>query len=93
MLKATVKLEAGKMTSEPVETKYGYHIIYKVSQNEKPSLDTVKEKIVNNLVTELLSAENATYVYWAGLREKHNMTIYDDIIKENYDATMKQLQD
>lgn len=90
---ATVKLETGKMTTEPVETKHGYHLIYKISQNEKPSLDSVKDKVINNLVEELLSAENATYVYWAGLREKHNMTIYDDIIKENYDATMKQLED
>lgn len=90
---AVVKLEAGKMTTEPVKTQFGYHIIYKISQNEKPSLDTVKEKVTNAVVSELLSAENATYVYWAGLREKYNMTIHDDIIKNNYDATMKQLKD
>mgnify|MGYP003302258940 CR=1 FL=1 len=34
---ATLKLEAGKMTEEPVKTQFGYHIIYKVSQKEKPS--------------------------------------------------------
>ena len=90
---AVVELEAGKLTLEPVKTEYGYHIIYKVSQKEKPTLDNVKDKIIDSIATDLLNAENATYIYWAGLREKYNMTIYDDIIKENYDATMKQLKD
>jgi len=89
---ASLKLEIGKMTEEPVETQFGYHIIYKVSQKEKPTLDTVKDKVTDAVVSELLSAENATYVYWAGLREKYNLTIHDDIIKNEYDATMKQLQ-
>lgn len=90
---ASLKLEVGKMTEEPVKTQFGYHIIYKVSQKEKPSLETVKEKVTDAVVSNLLSAENATYIYWAGLREKYNMNIHDDIIKDNYDATMKQLQD
>lgn len=89
----SLKLEVGKMTAEPVKTDYGYHIIYKVSQKEKPSLEEVKDKVTNSVVNEILSAENATYVYWAGLREKYNMVIYDDIIKSNYEATMKQIQD
>lgn len=85
-------LNVGEFTTEPVETKYGYHIIYKVSQKEKPSLDSVKDKILDSLVSELLSETNAQSVYWAGLREKYNMVIYDDIIKDSYDAAMKSLQ-
>lgn len=89
---ASLKLEVGKMTEEPVKTEFGYHIIYKVNQNKKPNLDTIKDKVIDSIVDELLSAENATYIYWAGLREKYNLTIHDDIIKSDYDATMKQLQ-
>ena len=44
---ASLKLEVGKMTEEPVKTQFGYHIIYKVSQKEKPSLETVKEKVTD----------------------------------------------
>ena len=91
--KASLELEIGKMTEEPVKTKFGYHIIYKISQNEKPSFETVKEKVTDAVVNELLSGENASYVYWAGLREKYNMAIHDDILKNNYDATMQQYQD
>ena len=85
-------LEVGEFTKEPVETEFGYHIIYKVSQKEKPSLDSVKDKVLDGLVSELLSATDAESIYWAGLREKYNMVIYDDIIKDSYDATMKSLQ-
>ena len=86
---ASLNLEDGKYTTEPVESQYGYHIIYKISQKEKPSLDDVKDKIIENLINELLSEKNASLVYWAGLREKYNMNILDEVIKDSYDSTMK----
>ena len=86
---ASLKLENGKYTTEPVETEFGYHIIYKVSQKEKPALEDVKEKILDNLVDELLSEDDANLIYWAGLREKYNMNILDEVVKDTYDSTMK----
>ena len=88
---ASLNLGVGELTAEPVETEFGYHIIYKVSQNEKPALDTVRDRVLDNLTSEMLSDTNASQVYWAGLREKYNMVIYDDVIKEAYDSTMKNL--
>lgn len=89
---ASLKLEVGKFTTEPVETQFGYHIIYKVKQNEKPSLENVKDKIISNITQELLSGSNASYIYWSGLREKYGMKIYDDVIGDNYKATMNNLK-
>ena len=89
---ASLKLEVKKMTNEPVESDYGYHIIYKVKQNDKPSLDTVKDKVISNITTEILSSSNATYIYWAGLREKYGMKIYDTTIDNTYNATMNNLK-
>lgn len=86
---AVAKLKVGEMTTEAVETEFGYHIIYKVSQKEKPALDEVKDKVIDNLVDELLSEKNASMIYWAGLREKYNMVIHDEVIKDSYDSTMK----
>lgn len=86
---AVEKLNVGEMTTEPVETEFGYHIIYKVSQKDKPALDEVKDKVIDNLVDELLTEDNASMTYWAGLREKYNMVIYDEVIKDSYDSTMK----
>ena len=85
-------LKVGEFTTEPIETEFGYHIIYKVSQKDKPTLDEVRDTILDNLVDELLSEENASIIYWAGLREKYNMVIHDDTIKNNYEGTLKQYQ-
>ena len=90
--KASLNLEVGKITQDPVETEFGYHIIYKVSQKEKPTLDTVKDKVIDKVAKELLAAENATYIYWAGLREKYNMNIHDDSIKDTYDNSLQQIK-
>ena len=68
----------------PLKTYNGVHLI---------TVPTIEKKVTDAVVNNLVSAENATNVYWAGLREKYNMNIHDDIIKNNYDATMKQLQD
>lgn len=89
---ASLKLEVGKFTVEAVETQFGYHIIYKVSQEEKPSLDNVRNTVIDDITNELLSATNATATYWAGLREKYNMDISDDTIKSDYDAAMSQMK-
>lgn len=89
---ASLKLEVGKMTAEPVETEFGYHIIYKIKQNDKPSLDQVKDKVIEKITSELLSSNNASYVYWAGLREKYNMKIYDTTINNTYTSTMNNLK-
>lgn len=89
---ASLKLEVGKLTNEPVESDYGYHIIYKVKQNDKPSLDSVKDKIISNVTEQLLSDSNANYIYWAGLREKYGIKIYDDTISDSYTATMNNLK-
>ena len=42
------------------------------------------------LTTDALAKENATYVYWIGLREKYNLNIYDDAIKSKYNAIISQ---
>lgn len=90
--KASLELEIGKFTTTPIETEYGYHIIYKVSQNEKPNLEDVKEKVVNSIVSNLLKADNANYIYWAALREKYGMKIHDDTINDAYTATQSKLK-
>ena len=87
---ASLKLKVGELTQNPVETQYGYHIIYKVSQKEKPELNLVKDKILDTLVNEILSGSDSAFqVYFAGLREKYYLTIYDDTIKNVYDSKRK----
>ena len=82
---AAYALKDNEYTKEPVKTTYGYHIILKISQNEKPSLDTVKDDIKDTLVTNKLDSDKKLSVTaWDEIRSKYNMSINDDKLKSNY---------
>lgn len=88
---AVVKLEVGKYTKEPVKTQFGYHIILKTDQKEKPSLENSKDTIRKTLAKELVSnTENIAAFALDWLREKNNLTIYDAELKIKYDHYMNQ---
>lgn len=89
---AVKDLEVGKFTTEPIETEFGYHVIYKVSQKDKPTIEEVKETILDSLVEDKLSETNASIIYWGNLREKYNMVIHDDTIKNDYEALLKKYE-
>ena len=83
--KATIELEVGKYTAEPVETEYGYHIILKTGQKDKPALKDVKEKIIDALVEDLLAEDEKMQVKaLAALREDHGIEFQDTELKKQY---------
>lgn len=86
-----VSLEVGKYSKTPIKSSYGYHIIYIVSKEDKPSLDDVKDTIITNLANEAMK-NNSNYlnVAWKAIREKYNLNIYDTIVKEKYNQVMSQ---
>lgn len=87
--KATIDLEDGEYTKEPVESTYGYHIIYRVSATEKPSLedakDTCLEKIAQNKLNNDTNLANDT---WIKIREEYDFNIADSTINENYKRSL-----
>lgn len=86
---AAVKLAVGKFSTTPVKSAYGYHIIYKISQKDKPSLKDAKEKIIETIAREKLDNDNTIYsTAIKALRDKYNMKIKDSIIKDGYDKIM-----
>ena len=90
---AAYNLENGKYTTEPVKSTYGYHIILKVSNKEKPALEDVKEDIIENIMENKISEDANSYQKaWAEVRKKYNMTINDTDIKGIYDATISTLE-
>jgi len=46
------KLEDNSYSKTPVKTSYGYHIVYRIDQKEKPSLEEAKEDILSDLIEE-----------------------------------------
>lgn len=87
---AANKLEDGKYTSEPVKTEYGYHIIYRESQKEKPKLKDVKDTIISKLVDEKINEDSTLETQaMVALREKYKMSIKDSEIEKDYNDAVK----
>lgn len=82
---AAIKLEKGKYTTEAVKTKFGYHIILKTDQKDKPKLDEVKEDVIDTLANEKISNDkNMQEKALIQLRKDKEIEIHDDKLKKQY---------
>lgn len=84
-VEASKELENGTYSKEPVKTNYGYHIIYKIDQKDKPSLEDATNDIVEILGEDL--EEEDTYIKYKALiqlREDNNLKFKDSKFKEQY---------
>lgn len=85
---ASVALENGKYSSEPVKSEFGYHVILKVSSEDKKALDELKDEIKNTLVEKKLTDDANLYTNtWKDIRKKYKLSIEDSAIKNAYEKT------
>ena len=83
--KAAFALKKGKYTTTPVKTKYGYHIILKTDEKEKPSLEDKKEEIIKTLADDAKSNDTALSINaLVELRKEYGMNIEDDELSKLY---------
>ena len=93
-LNASINLEEGEYTKEPVQSSFGYHIILKVDQKDKPELDEVRDDIKETLAEEKLNEDPALrYNALIEIREEAGIEFNDDSLKKDYDELMQQLID
>lgn len=86
-----IKLNVGEYSKTPIKSSYGYHIIYIVSKEDKPSLEDTKETIISTLAeNNIKENENYQQTAWKAMREKYKLNINDTIIDEKYDQAMSQ---
>ena len=84
-VEASKSLEKESYTKEPVKTSYGYHVIYCVNKEEKPTFEQVENDIVEKLGEDLEA--NDQYIRYKALiklREDNNLKFKDDKFKEEY---------
>ncbi len=80
---AAYALEVGTYTTEPVKTKFGYHVIYKYSEGEKKPFEEVKEELTEKLREKKLSDE-AFVAALAEKREEAGFVLMNDFLEEQY---------
>ena len=84
-------LKDGEYSKEPVKTSYGYHIVYRIDQKEKPALEDIKDQIMEEIADEKISNDkNLYYVVLDKMRENANLKFEDTVLKDKYDNYMSQ---
>ncbi len=90
-MEAMQKLENNSYTKEPVKTSYGYHVIYRIDQKEKPSLEDVKEEIITSLVSEHKSEDTSVqYKALEKMREDAQLKFTDTVLEKKYETYKSQ---
>lgn len=88
---AVKALKNGEYTKEPVKTSFGYHIVLKVDQKEKTSLDSIREDIIETISEDKLNDDPTLQITaMMKLREEYGMAIQDDVLKTQYEQLMTQ---
>ncbi len=83
------ELKDGEYSKEPVKSEYGYHIIYRIKQKEKPKLDDVKDDVIDKLTEEKINNDSTLQTRaLVALRKKYNLEISDDELKKSYDNSI-----
>ena len=89
---AVKKLNKDEYTKEPVKTTYGYHIILKTGEKDKPKLKKVKSDIIDKLTEQKLN--NSKTIYYETLmdiRNENGIKWNDDTLKKAYEDYMNNL--
>lgn len=90
-MEAMQKLENNSYTKEPVKTSYGYHVIYRIDQKEKPALEDVKEEIITSLVSEHKSEDTSVqYKALEKMREDVKLEFTDTVLEKKYETYKSQ---
>ncbi|MDD3895974.1 MAG: peptidylprolyl isomerase [Bacilli bacterium] len=83
--KAAYELKIKTYTKTPVKSEFGYHIILKTAEKDKPSLKDSKEKIIETLSKELQTNDKTISVNaLADLRKEYGFNIEDSDLKSKY---------
>ena len=90
-MEAMQKLENNSYTKEPVQTSYGYHVIYRIDQKEKPALKDVKEEIITSLVSEHKTKDTSVQDKALDkMREDAKLKFTDTVLEKKYETYKSQ---
>lgn len=89
---AVKNLKVNEYTKSPIKTAYGYHIVLKTGEKDKPKLSKVKKEIKNKLTDEKLKSSNTIYYETLmDIRKDAKIKWNDDSLKKAYEDYMNNL--
>lgn len=85
-LDALKEMSENSYSTEPVETTYGYHVIYRGDQKEKASLDDLRDSIIESISDEMTEEDPQLYYQvLIDMRKEANLEFADTQIGSKYD--------
>lgn len=89
---AAYKLKKGEYSKSPVKTTYGYHVILKVDEKEKDTLENLKDKIKETLANKKIEKDSTMAVNaMVELRKEYGVTFNDSDIESAYNKYINYL--
>lgn len=89
---AVKELKVKEYTKEPIKTEYGYHIILKTGEKDKPKIDDVKDDIKEKIKKEKMDSDKTIYYETLkDIREESKITWNDTTLKNAYNDYMNKL--
>lgn len=83
--KGAYALKNNEMTSSPVKSSFGYHVILKTAEADKKSIDDAKDEIKETLAQQKLNEDSTLQAKaMISLREKYDLKINDADLKQYY---------
>lgn len=90
---ASASLEDGKYTTTPVKSSYGYFVIYRINQDEKPKVEDVKDEILEAVLKQKETDDtDITSKAWIKIREDYNLNIIDSNLSASYTKTKESFK-
>lgn len=75
----------------PVKTSYGYHVVYRIDQKEKPTLEDVKDEIIDSLADQKAADDqNLNYIALDKMRTEAGLKFSDTVLERKYEKYMEQ---
>lgn len=88
---AVLGMQDETISNDLVKTSYGYHIINRLSSSEKPSLESINDRVRTAIVSEKVSADKNYYQKMLiKMREDANLDIKDTELKKVYEKYLNQ---
>lgn len=91
VFEALKNLKDGSYSTSPVKSSYGYHIVYRTSQDEKAKLDDdLTKKIRTTIGKEKANKSGYSVKALKALREKNNMKFEDAELEKAFNKLIQQ---
>lgn len=93
VFEALKNLKDGSYSTSPVKSSYGYHIIYRTSQDKKSELnDELTKEIKTTIGKEIANESGFSVKALKALREKNNMKFEDTELEKEFEKLILQYE-